>query len=207
MLEELKERLRRLGLRGALEVEERDPQYKALRYLYKRKGWEALPLVVGNALVSYQLPMRGEEYWWAFARSAGEGTALEEFVGRHNRRLLPAKLKRLKRGRVVWERVERDWGLEELYRRLRALYGRQKTVSFAVKMAGYFKRAAGEEVVFPFSIPLPYDSRIARLSKALGVGRAFWDELAEEVGIPPLPWTASCGMPWPLKGAPLWRTC
>lgn len=183
--EELVEKLKEVGLQGALAVEERDPQLHAVSYLLRRKP-HATPLVVANALVSYQLSMKGEEYWWAFAKAIAGGQSLKEFLREYNRRLLPAKLQRLEKSRNVWEKVSPATPYEELYLSLYAIFGPQKTVSFAVKMLGYAKRALGRQEPFPFSIPLPYDSRMERLSKALGVRKEEWQELAERVGIPPL---------------------
>jgi len=178
--------LRELSIEDAFAVEERDPQMEAVRRLYMKGGREAYSLAVANALVSYQLSMKGERYWLLFAEEVESLEDLPAFLKRHNPRLLRAKMRRLQRVRPFLHRLTGRESYGALYASLSSLFGRQKTVSFAVKMFGYVKRAEGIREPFPFSIPIPYDSRIARLSQALGIGKGDWDWIAKGVGIPPL---------------------
>jgi len=210
----------RIGVDGARFIEEHiDPQFQALRHLYG-SGIDSdafVRLVVANALVSYQLSGKGEEWWWEFARGFSNKNvssitkAYARFLpnSRTNRRLTPTKLKRL-------ERVEpflKSMDVEQYYRNMRALQEdlsdalgtskNAKTVVFAVKMFGYAARIVmGKFRPYPMDIPIPVDSRIRRLTVRLGEKDPirFWQGVAEETEVPPLHidsilWPAMSGNP------------
>ena len=62
--------LKGIGIEGAKYIEENiDPQFQAVNYLYEHVDDDKfVPLVVANAIVSYQLSGKGEEWWWEFAK-------------------------------------------------------------------------------------------------------------------------------------------
>jgi len=174
------------------ELERSDRQFKALEKLYRcLKGRKELffKLVVVNALMSYQLQMKGENYWEKFAEFFCVHKDLdnfEEFLRRFNKRFLSAKLKRLKRaiGCVSQIGLEQVRNAEQLVEELAKCMGQRKdskTIVFAVKMMNYaVKVAEGEELEELGKIAIPLDSRIRRISK----DKAFWGKLSEKTGIP-----------------------
>ncbi len=195
-----------IGVDGARFIEEHvDPQFQALLFLYENMENKKLfvPLVVANALVSYQLSGKGEEWWWEFAHWFSENPAVD-FSGaygaflpksRTNRRLVDAKVKRLSRA----ERFLRSMDLGKYYEDMVALQRdlaktlgtnrNAKTIVFAVKMFGYAMRiATGGFRPYPFEIPIPTDSRIKRITEKLGGENPteFWNGVARASGVPPL---------------------
>ena len=174
-------------------LERSDRQYKALERLYgcfKGREGEFLKLVCANALMSYQLQMKGEDYWEAFSRFfCGEWKRtgdLEEFLSLYNRRFLSSKLKRLKRVLNCVEKVEVEKvsSAFELAKTLAECLGQKvssKTVVFAVKMVNYaFKIVYGKELAELDRVAIPVDSRIGKISTDL----EFWKRISEKVGIP-----------------------
>ncbi|MCY0868895.1 MAG: N-glycosylase/DNA lyase [Desulfurococcus sp.] len=143
-----------------------DPQFKAVELLLKSKGaGKTAVLVVANSLVSYQLNVKGEVYWQAFAEYHArrryvdlEGVfkgILEFMVSTgFNTRLLEQKKNRL--ARFLASRLARDLeenglvfcrDLKRLSKALADLYrgGYSKTTAFAVKIYAYLCEAAGME--------------------------------------------------------------
>ncbi len=196
-LDLLKNTLKKFSLEEAFEVERRDRQYKALEKLHRaiRNDELFFKLVLINALLSYQLPTRGENYWENFAGFFSEGKTVEdfeEFLRKYNNRFLSGKLKRLKKVKKTVEKLTPE-GLEKFCKNpaelLRYLSERlsqpptAKTLVFAVKMFIYACRAAGRGApVAPFDMDIPLDVRLKKISPS----REFWKRLAKEVGIPPL---------------------
>jgi DNA-(apurinic or apyrimidinic site) lyase len=196
-LSALREVLKEFTLKDALAVEDADPQMEALRKLFAsaEDREEFFKLVLTNALLSYQLPVRGEKYWENFAEFFSKGKTLDdfgEFLKIHNARFLEAKLKRLQKVlRVVKKLSERELkefcsAPERLAELLASSLGQKitdKTILFAVKMFLYACRVAGKEgVVAPFELGVPLDSRLKKIS----ADPEFWNTLAREVNIPPL---------------------
>ena len=62
-------------------LESKDRQYRALKKLFSavREPELFLKLVVINALLSYQLQMKGEDYWETFSRFFSENPNPENF--------------------------------------------------------------------------------------------------------------------------------
>lgn len=190
-----------IGIEGAKFIEENiDPQFQAIEYLHKHVESEVfIPLVVANALVSYQLSGKGEDWWWESAKWFSESgveeisTAYEEFLprSRTNRRIVGAKIRRLRKIEGFLQEMDPKtlyedmvWLWDEISRALGSP-PRTKTVVFAVKMFGYAMRAAyGEFRPYPFEIPIPVDSRIKKLGG--GDPIRFWDQVAKETKVPPL---------------------
>ncbi|MFA4719583.1 N-glycosylase/DNA lyase [Pyrococcus kukulkanii] len=202
------ELIREIGIGGARYIEENlDEQFQALKYLSDRQDSEVfIKLVVANALISYQLTGRGEQWWWEFARhfSNVEVTSLHEAysnflpASRYNRRLVEQKLRRIKRV----EGFLNSLSLEELsryYENMRSFWlalakavgseREKKTVVFAVKMFGYASRVVFSEFIpYPMEIPIPEDVRIIRVTRKLTQEspRKFWGKIARQTGVPPL---------------------
>lgn len=173
--------LARIPLETVYRVEERDPQYRAVLTVVQACGPRGVALVVGNALVSYRLAVRGEEYWTEFAKyfrehcRGGEPVAemLARFLGesRGNRFLREQKKRRLARASGVLEdigsRPQSYQHLPSLVRKLAAVLGArgdEKTILFAAKMAYYSYRALGLPVTGVEEIGIPIDRRIAFLT-------------------------------------------
>ncbi|NPA76451.1 MAG: N-glycosylase/DNA lyase [Candidatus Diapherotrites archaeon] len=198
--------IREMGVNGARFMEEHvDPQFKALVFLYEHLANKEnfVPLVIANALVSYQLSGRGEDWWREFAdwfskRDSNDVVhAYQEFLprSRNNRRLTNVKIRRLMRIRKFLESA--DWNayyknMVQLQEDIAAALGTKrdaKTVVFAVKMFGYAMRIATDAFrSYPLEVPIPADSRIKRATKRLGGGDPirFWSRVAMETGVPPL---------------------
>ncbi len=179
------ERLGRLlagiGVETAIAVEENDPQLEAARTIVGVLGASGVAYTVANALVSYRLTARGEDYWLEYARYVSRNppraTSIAQYVAaflersRGNRALLAQKRKRLFRVARVLEEIasspERFRDLGFLLGALsKALGGRgeEKTIVFAAKMAYYAYRALGWRVEGVERVPLPVDRRIAFLT-------------------------------------------
>ncbi|MDN5358241.1 MAG: DNA-(apurinic or apyrimidinic site) lyase [Candidatus Diapherotrites archaeon] len=210
-----------IGVDGARYIEEHiDPQFQALMFLYEKMDDKRafVPLVTANALVSYQLSGKGEEWWWEFARWFSEhpvterlSAAYAEFLpkSRTNKRLANIKVKRLEKMEnfLLAMRPEKYYeNMVQLWKDLAQILGtprNTKTTVFAVKMFGYAMRIAnGKFIPYPFEIPIPVDSRIKKFTEKLGAGKPipFWNEVAKKSGVPPLHidsilWPALSGNP------------
>ncbi|ASI99762.1 N-glycosylase/DNA lyase [Thermococcus celer] len=210
-IRELVDILGDLGLDCARTIEERvDLQFDALRNLRENLKNDGLfiRLVLANALVSYQLSGKGEDWWWEFSRyfsenppEEGISRAYSRFlpVSRTNRRLVAGKVRRLERVEPFVDSLSlddlRDYyfgGMERLRDDLaKALNSRRsaKTVVFAVKMFGYAGRIAfGKFVPYPMAIEIPEDVRINSYTRRFTAEPpvSFWRRIAEKTRIPPL---------------------
>ncbi len=176
-------------------MEREDRQFKALERLYENVRDELLfyRLVLINALLSYQLQMKGDDYWERFSEffsAEPQVERFEEFLSRYNRRFLPSKLRRLKKVlKCISELKATDF--EEFIGDLRKLTGylsgclkqkeSSKTVVFAAKMFLYaVKVARGLESKGQSGISIPIDSRLSKVSN----NPDFWREISEITGIP-----------------------
>lgn len=189
--------LSQFTLEEALLLERHDRQYRALEKLHSSLGDNGLflKLVLVNALMSYQLPTKGENYWETFAEFFSKNPdpkKFEEFLRLYNNRFLSSKLKRLKRVLKAVEKLRRE-ELVEFCKNPKGLLNylsetlnqppEAKTLVFAVKMFIYACRiATGKKIVAPFEIDIPLDLRLKRISEDLN----FWRATAREIGIPPL---------------------
>ncbi len=188
------------------EIEEKDPQYVWISKVAGKHGIKALPVVVGNALVSYRLSGTGEQYWEEFGRFfLKHEPTIENLISfiknsKYNKAMKEQKVKRIERAKRVLERLDErytDLNLlkEELKRTLNAK-GTEKTIVFALKMAYYLFKALGLPV--KGDVELPIDSRIATITctselmdatvdEIMGRKRdeaiRIWKELANEVGL------------------------
>lgn len=192
------ERARRLGellagLRGAWPLAARsDPQFRAVKRLAEARGCgEAALLVVANALVSYQLEMRGEDYWTAFAHffanygGPDQLMGFSEFLSKYGRRLSEQKLGRLRKffSSSISREVENRWrsycgdlrGFASLLARAMGSGPGAKTIAFAAKMLGYLCIACNEPPDFS-GIAMPLDYRNKSLLISSCVARSSSDE-------------------------------
>ncbi len=197
-IKKLTEVLKEFSLRDVEEIEEADRQFRALKELSKsvKDPEEFLKLIVINALLSYQLQMKGEEYWETFADFFKGGRGVDDFpsfLSLYNRRFLGAKLKRFEKVKRCVGELFKKYSLKELAGNLSLLVdflaeclGQRrsaKTVVFAAKMFMYgYKIAFGRYPEGLWEIEIPLDSRLKRVIPSTGK----WRELALEVGIPPI---------------------
>lgn len=184
-----------LGLDFFKDLETRDPQYKAISKL-RHIDPPVIPVMVSlNALVSFMLSCRGEDYWYEFScyvmrnfhkvRSNISIKAIIDFlidflvVSKCNRRFLNMKIKRLLRIRSNPEAKRlmdinfflRDTlGFWKLLANLVGSKPESKTTVFSVKMYYYGIRSSlNLDMVLPFEIPIPVDRRIIRVTSACGL--------------------------------------
>ncbi|WP_457568562.1 N-glycosylase/DNA lyase [Desulfurobacterium sp.] len=195
---EIKKRLSSLTLKDIVNLEKNDPQFKALSRLFEK--YKANPvlfvkLVVINALLSYQLPMKGEYYWKNFAdffSTCKDINDFPEFLKRNNYRLLKVRLKRFEKARKAVNEIFRsEKDIKDAMKNLKGLVEKlskamnqkrdAKTIVFAVKMFIYACRIMyNENITAPPGIFIPLDSRIRSISE----NREFWKKLEKETGIP-----------------------
>ena len=188
-------------------LEAKDPQFLWISKVVKEHGLKALPVIVGNALVSYRLAGTGEQYWEEFGKFFlnHEPTIenLKKFVkeSKYNKAMKEQKVKRIERASRVLEKLTSekysDLNLlrEELKRALGAK-GNEKTLVFALKMAYYAFKAM--DIAVKGDTDLPIDSRIATITcsselldasvdEIMGKRRdeaiRVWKEIAGEVGL------------------------
>ncbi len=218
----LKSILSKLGIECARVIEEKvDLQFDALENLYENLSSRELfiKLVMANALISYQLSGRGEDWWWEFSRyfsSNPPGASLTEAYSRFlprsrtNRRLVAQKVSRLGRFEPFLDSLSLHelkgyyfGGMGRLRDEISQMLNSKrnaKTIVFAVKMFGYAGRIAfGEFVPYPMEIEIPEDSRISSYTKRFTneTPARFWSRIGRETGIPPLHIDSIL---WPLLG-------
>ncbi len=204
------EALRSLGINAILELERRDPQYRAVCSVVGKHGESiGARLAMLNAVISYRLTGRGEEHWEFFGKFF---TQLEiRDVCRDFLRYLDAspylRIGLDGRRKRVLKICNYAPNLEDLgatLRQVSSLLGarsEQKTIVFAVKILNYvYMCSRGVDRILPFDIPIPVDYRVAHLTWCAGlidlppreamrryeVVQRIWDEVAREAGIPPL---------------------
>jgi DNA-(apurinic or apyrimidinic site) lyase len=158
----------------------KDPQFVAIKSLVDSIGGDAAIPVVLNALISYRLGIRGEEYWLRFSeffkihdskpldskfeeflRNVGSTWGLEQKINRVRKALTSSVIKSLFRDPYVY-----CSDLEELVKSLSKhlrVEESSKTMVFTAKMYGYLCIASGRRVDFS-GIDMPVDYRNALLA-------------------------------------------
>ncbi len=196
--DKINELVRELKDKNIKTIENNDPQFLALKKLSFRVSSEFLvKSSIANALITYQLSGKGEDYWQEFADGIEEGDLYKSIIkflenSKNNRRLLNEKKKRLKKAIEYIDGVKIADGCLEIWNKIAKMGKEKKTTVFAVKIFGYVKRIINERFCYyPMEIPLPIDSRIKIISKRFVVGddkciQKFWQEIAELSNIPPL---------------------
>jgi DNA-(apurinic or apyrimidinic site) lyase len=194
--------LARLGLEAIYAIEEGDPQYRALEFLVEklRDCSSASLLVVLNALVSYQLSMPGEEYWWEFARYPFKSGSPDELVrdfisflntSKGNVAARDKKISRIKRLVTSQTHIEIYVKAQDLFKSLEKLKeilarslereGSEKTIVFAVKMLHYIARICGSKPRPLVSIEIPVDRRVAGVTYTSEIADAEARDPVEEI--------------------------
>ncbi|MGQ4894329.1 MAG: N-glycosylase/DNA lyase [Candidatus Njordarchaeia archaeon] len=209
-IEELKEILKQFTIEEVLNIERAfDTQFKALRNLYMNLTDKTYfcTLALYNALISYQLSGTGESYWLEFSEYFSKRKKIEDpvqdliaflTVSKFNSRIKAPKISRLEKLRILSDTIaknelkyaENPKILQyEISRKLKSKPN-SKTIVFSIKMFNYACRIKYNRVfILPFDINIPVDLRISRISKRLGIERnieQFWNNIAQEVRIPPL---------------------
>jgi DNA-(apurinic or apyrimidinic site) lyase len=168
-------------------LEENDPQYKAVAELINNIGsGNAVVVIIANALISYQLSSKGEDYWRGLAEwfSKYRGVNIDNleklymmhssFIEntKYNRMGLAAKIKRLEK--FYYSIVAKSLynnpfmyckdlpGLIDQLARIFRANRDSKTIVFSAKMYYYYCRIHGRNVYG--DIPIPVDRRNALLS-------------------------------------------
>jgi len=190
-IEVVAKKLSLLGLESALRMEELDPQFQAIKLITSRMSFgSALTLTTLNSIISYRLSGRGEDYWNEFAlyvSKASEPKSLIDAVklvtsflttSKINVALRTVKVSRLLRAsvarvlepsRIVEQTSDLRNFAKELAASLKSKWS-SKTIVFSLKMICYAYRAYyGKPIIAPFNIPIPVDSRIAKISWASGI--------------------------------------
>jgi len=181
------ESLAEIGYRGLDAIESSDPQFLSIESVGRSKSC-CLWLFYVNALISYRLRLRGEEYWLKFGEFIAnlcDCTAdhqlherlLEEFTRRYNNVLLQQKLERLRKvfrcKDVVDDIIEhRYYDLRDLvYDTSRCLKTQpySKTVLFAAKIYYYISKYLKIPCSVPHELPIPVDIRVAKMSILSGL--------------------------------------
>jgi len=178
--------LKEFNIDDVKEIEERlDKQYLALQNLYKniKDPLLFLKLVLINSLLSYQLSMKGEDYWQRFSEFfsiKNKTEYFEEFLKKYNKRFLNSKLKRLNKLRSFFEKLslkEFDFFVESPHLYLQTLSNflnqkkEDKTIVFSLKMLYYAYRIIKNEFKpFPKGVMIPLDNRIKKISN----NKEFW---------------------------------
>jgi DNA-(apurinic or apyrimidinic site) lyase len=183
-------------------LEENDPQYKAVIKLINDIGpRNAVVVVIANALISYQLSSRGEDYWLGLAEwfSNYKGTDISgldklyvihrSFLEktRYNKMGLAAKIKRLEKfyhsmiAKTLYNNpLTYCKDLSGLIDQLAGVFRASreaKTIVFSAKMYYYYCRAHGREVYG--DTPIPVDRRNALLSLTSCIVRGCREGLRE----------------------------
>ena len=202
----LYEYLKKFTLEDALKIESQDRQFLALKRLYESKKFSNelyLFLIIANALISFQLSWKGEDYREEFSEEVGRNfwrnrkkKDIYEFFenllknGKNNRRFIDLKLKRIQKildgfeDRIEMGKFEKYYkNMDRLAEDLAEIMRQAKdakTIVFAVKMFSYGARNVfGYVERFPFSLNIPIDSRLEKLYLA-EVGRNFWRSLKKK---------------------------
>jgi len=209
---DLYSKLKKYSLEDAVNFEERDRQFLALKNLYQNKLFDDknyLFLTIANALICYQLSGKGEVYWEEFD-TALQGKQINNFLdikiffkdflstSKNNKRFSKVKLNRINKLEKFYitflqstEIYYRDMTL--LRRDLASTMNQQeeaKTVVFAVKMFSYSARNVFDYLeYFSKDLMLPIDSRLEKLYQRHNGDskreiKEFYIELSKKLDIP-----------------------
>ncbi len=173
--------------------EKYDKQYLALKKLYediKDKNL-FLKLILINSLLSFQLKMKGEEYWTIFSDFFSKNNkdickSFIEFLEKYNSRFLHIKIRRLEK--ICKWILDKDLiyysdKILELNRTLANIMNQKeddKTIVFSTKMYIYGIRIIGYNIDYPKEIFIPIDNRIGKISQ----DKKFWIKLSENTNLP-----------------------
>lgn len=209
-VEKLLNYLKNYSLWEALRIEKSDIQFKALEKLFLQIEDKDLflPLILLNATVSYLLSSSWEEYWEEFSNYFSKISIKKEDIfnkfleflknAKGNKRLQNHKRIRLKKLMPFLEsfiqtpeRYTSDFLLlqREITKEMRQKPD-AKTVVYTVKMLSYGVRIqTWGDIVLPFEIPIPIDSRLTKLyelSDSKLKIKDFYTILSKQTQIPPI---------------------
>lgn len=214
-MQKLYKKLEKYNLKDAINFEEKDRQFLALKDLWE-KIWSSeneknnfyLSLIIANSIVCYQLSGKWENYWEEFSLYVSEEKNtwsdvikfLTKFLKtcKNNKRFTETKIQRLEKLRPF---LEEFYGKEKYFyenmlelRDMLAKTMKQKkdakTIVFAVKMFSYGARNVFDFEYFPKEIAIPIDSRLTNLFEKYNSDyeniAKFYFDLAEKLDIPEL---------------------
>ncbi|MEM5873130.1 MAG: N-glycosylase/DNA lyase, partial [Candidatus Aenigmatarchaeota archaeon] len=161
---ELVEILKKFRIEEILYFEENyDRQFLALKNLYKNLNNREMfiKLSILNAVNSFKLKMRGEEYWEKFSEFFSVKKSYEyflEFLKSYNNIFLSIKLRRFKKVKKFLDKeiksendIEKLLNLKRFVENLsKTLNQKQtdKTIVFSAKILGYTLRIIGYKIIF-----------------------------------------------------------
>ena len=213
-MQKLYNKLIKYNIKDAINFEEIDRQFLALKDLYlnkKMNNKNYLFLIITNSLICYQLSGKGEDYWEEFSEILENKefnnfpeiyNFFEKFIpeSRNNRRFIETKLKRVSKLENFY--LEFLWKTEFYYKNMDKLIldlskvmnqkADAKTIVFAVKIFSYWSRNIYDFQYFPENIMIPIDSRLENLYKKYenpltplpGGIKEFYINLSKKLNIP-----------------------
>lgn len=195
-MSQIVEYIRSVGVDGARWIEENvDSQFQSLLKLSEHLPTDRyLTLIVQNAIIAFQLTLKGEQYWEEFSNYFMKNPDQDIFsflkVSKGNRLYHELKISRLEKIQNETFGLEYYNNMEMLRKDLEnKLKSTGKTIFFAVKMYGYGARIITRKFIpYPMSIPIPVDSRIKKITEKLDKSdpEKFWGEVSYQTGVPPL---------------------
>ena len=204
-------KLQKYSIQDALNIEQSDRQYIALRKLFEniQDRQIYLSIILANSIVCYQLSWKWEDYWEEFSeyfiknifKKINLIIDLSEFIkqSKNNRRFIDIKIKRLNKLKFFLENFDKK---QEYYygnlQKLRDVLAKTmnqkstaKTIVFAIKMFSYWARNYFDKLnYFPKNINIPIDSRLKNLFEKYKWNYTdidiFYKHLSEKLNIPQL---------------------
>lgn len=182
-MEILYNKLKNYSLNDILKVEQSDRQFIALKklsYCFDDNDLY-LVLIICNSIVCYQLSGKWEDYWEEFCdyfcdKKIDYSSLIDELIyfiknSKNNKRLINIKIKRIEKLRNF---VLDFWGKWKYYYQnminlrddLVKIMNQKKdakTITFTVKMFGYWARNIYSFIEYPYDISIPIDSRLISL--------------------------------------------
>ncbi len=214
-MQELYNKLKNHTIKEAIQIEEEDRQFIALKNLYKKISDKNLylSLILSNAVICYQLSWKWEDYWEEFSDYFSppptplltkEGEVIGRLIdfikqSKNNKRFVDTKIKRLGKlepflEKFIWQEEIYYNDMEKLRDDLACVMKQKKdakTIVFAVKMFAYWARNLFDKInYFPQDITIPVDSRLANLFEKYcwdytDVAKFYFD-LSKKLWIPEL---------------------
>ncbi len=195
-MQELLSKLWNITIEDAINSENNDLQFIALKNLYlnmKNKDFY-LSLVLINSIICYQLSSTWEEYWNEFSEYFAKNEISNfnniekvffDFLSnsRWNKRLIWVKIKRIEKLKLFLDEFKSRESyyydnMRELLLKLSSIMNQKieaKTMVFAIKMFWYAWRIFSQKIsFFPGDIFIPIDSRITKLYEIYNTDPNLW---------------------------------
>ncbi len=209
-MEELYNKLEKYTIKNAIIFEQKDRQFIALNKLEQNIHDKELylALIISNSIICYQLSWKWENYWEEFSmyfsdKKITASNLIDElslFIAnsKNNKRFVSMKQKRLEKLRPFLS--EFLWKSEYFYKNMLILRDElantmkqkkdAKTITFAVKMFGYWARNIFNFIQYPQEIFIPIDSRLIALFQKYKQNyqdiNKFYLDLSKKLNIAPL---------------------